>query len=386
MKTRFAVALLLLCLFFCGHAQAAETELDVELELAEQMESQLNALDLSDWESTLNALPAAFRELFSLQSIRSFILSFGSKSADYEGIVSYIKGLASVILGEVVGHIWMLPCVALLSGIAQSLINDNELKKLLALLCYGVCMVNLISLFSERIAETEKVITSLASLSEISMPIAVTLLSAVGSTTTGNLLGPAMSFLSGAMLQAFRNVALPLVCLCGMIAILGHVTERRELSQMDGFLRSLCKWIMGLFSTLYVGVIAVSGIAGSGLDSLFLRTAKFTLDKSIPVVGSAVSGTVDIARSCAIVIKNGAGMAMVLLILGYVLLPILRLAVTGLLLRLSATLCAPLADRKLPGMLTACAELCNLLIAVMAVCALMLVITAAQIIGAGSNL
>lgn len=61
------------------------------------------------------------------------------------------------------------------------------------------------------------------------------------------------------------------------------------------------------------------GIGARSSDSVAVKTAKYAIDKGVPIVGGAVSGTVDTRAEGASLIKNSAGLAALVTLLLVVL-------------------------------------------------------------------
>ena len=80
-------------------------------------------------------------------------------------------------------------------------------------------------------------------------------------------------------------------------------------------------------------------------------------------------------------VKNAAGLAAILLTVSVALLPLLRLAVQMLLLRLAGALSEPIAGAQLPAMYAAAADMFSFLFAATLSVALMFLITVALLTG-----
>ena len=80
-------------------------------------------------------------------------------------------------------------------------------------------------------------------------------------------------------------------------------------------------------------------------DGVTMRTAKYAASSLVPMVGGMVSGTMDTMLGCALLVKNAAGLAAILLTMSVVLMPVLRLVAQMFLLRLASALAEPLPGR-----------------------------------------
>ncbi len=210
-----------------------------------------------------------------------------------------------------------------------------------------------------------------------------TLLAAVGSVSAGGMVQPLTAFMGQTVTAVFKNVVLPLILGAAVIAVAGSLTGKAKLAHLYAAVKSAVKWIIGVVFTVFLGLMSVQGISAAGVDSISMRTLKYTLDKGIPVVGGAVSGTFDTARSCAVLVKNAAGVTGILLGLGCIALPLVQIAGTSIALKLSAAICAPIADERMSRMIADIADVCNYLAATIVAAGLMFVIMLGLFIATG---
>lgn len=141
---------------------------------------------------------------------------------------------------------------------------------------------------------------------------------------------------------------------------------------------------MGLIFTLYIGITAITGLSISSTNGLSLRTAKFAVEKFVPIIGGAASGTIDTVLFCAQLVKNAAGVTAIIVSIGYAAVPLIELLGTMIVLRASAALCEPIADSRIVSMLKEVAESSKYLFAAMFGIILMFIITVGIIVGTGN--
>jgi len=382
-KKRVLFLLLLLCFSLSGLAFGAQE--DVPAEISELLEREFEALELSQWEQAFRELPGFFQKALGFPSLKSLFLGGNTDLLHYEVLGEGLKECLYTLLPELMEILWGIPAIAFACSLFSALVTKKELQELLQLFCGALALGRLLTLFGSLFREAEQVIENLSRLTEASIPLLSTLLTAVGGSVSGELIGRSMQFLGGSMLLVLRDWILPILSASAASGMLSVICSRPGLLYLHRFLRQLCRWVLGLSASLYVGAMSIHGLMGKSLDSLAFRTARFTLDHSLPVVGGAISGTADIAWTCAMLLKNGAGLCFTLLSLGYVFTPLLKAALSGLLLRLAAGLCALLGEESFPRLLQECAGLCELLCAVLFVSAFLLLLVAVQITGLGGG-
>ena len=219
---------------------------------------------------------------------------------------------------------------------------------------------------------------------QLSFPALLTLLTAAGGIASAGIFQPAMTILTGGVAFALQNLVLPVILMGGVMGMLNNLTGRVQLGQFFNLSKSVAKWMIGLISTLYFGVTALQGLTAGTFDGVSVRTAKFALDKMVPIVGGMVSGTVDTVLGCAVLVKNAAGVAAILIAFGVALVPLLRIGIGMLGFRLAAALTEPVADARIPKMLASFADVLTYLFAAAVSLSIMYMITVGLIMGAGN--
>ena len=82
-----------------------------------------------------------------------------------------------------------------------------------------------------------------------------------------------------------------------------------------------------------------------------MRTTRFVTDNAIPVVGKMFSDTVEIAAGYVVMIKHALGIYGVLIIVGMILAPVLKIGAIALIYKVSAAIVEPLGDSRTAGIL-----------------------------------
>ena len=122
-----------------------------------------------------------------------------------------------------------------------------------------------------------------------------------------------------------KNVVLPLIFFAAVLDIVSHLSDRFQVSQLSGLMKTVAMGLLGLFSTVFLGVLSIQGVAGALGDSLAIRTAKFATDAFIPVVGGMFSDALEAVVSSSLLIKNAVGITGALAILLMLALPLLKI-------------------------------------------------------------
>ncbi len=167
------------------------------------------------------------------------------------------------------------------------------------------------------------------------------------------------------------------------MTVLNGLTDGLKLERWIRLLHKTAKWLLGLLTAVYTASAAVCGVGASYADGVRLRTAKYAVDKLIPAVGGMVTGAADAVRSAALLLKNGAGTAALIILFGVLLRPALALFCGMLAFRITAAVSEPFADERIPKMLDGIADTVSLMFACAAASAAMFTVTVLMMISAG---
>lgn len=358
----------------------------LEEELADTVRSTLGEYDLSPWQQSYGSLPPQVRSLWGYESVQDLISSYALGEGELgEGLFKGLWEAAVSAIRQGIGSLGTIIGVALLIGLLDALLGEGQgsVKEIASFLCYGVCVAALSGVMTAQLSLAAGAVEDICGLLEMLSPLLVTLLAAVGATASAGMAQPLFIFLSGTVAKTVQGVLLPAVMSAGVLHIVGGLTGRKQMEHLAGTIKSFTKWMIGGITTVFLGSMALRGMSVGGVDSISFRTMKYALDKSLPLVGGVVAGSLDSVRGCTLLIKNAAGVAAVLIALGMVLTPLLRLAGMNLAFRITAALCAQISDERMPKMLNDLADICRYMFACVAAVALMYVLTMGLVMALG---
>ncbi len=347
--------------------------------------SGIGELDLGAWEALWEGFKGSASLGFS--GVRELISALASGAGDLSAasLLDAVKLLAIEAFRQSFASYAALIAVAVLAALMGVISKEKDgIGSAASFLCFGMGTALVAFNLTRTIALTAASIDALSMCIETVTPVMTAALAATGSAASSTLMQPLTAFLSLAVSGAFKSLVLPLVSAAGMAAMLGVLGENGSLEHMFGFFKSAVKWIVGAVFTVYFGVVSIQGITVARADSLAMRTARYALDKSVPIVGGAVSGTLDTLLASASIIKNAAGAAAVVTAVMAAASPLISIACSGLACRAVAALCEPLGDKRIPALLTRMAEVCTLLFATLIAVAAMFIITAGLTFAAGN--
>ena len=143
---------------------------------------------------------------------------------------------------------------------------------------------------------------------------------------TGGRAGGALSYqttLLGAsqlLTWLVGSVVFPLLMVSLAMGCTGAVAEGFCLENFSQTLYKAVLWLMGIFSTVFSGLLSLQQMVTAAGDSLSQRVIKFSLASGVPVVGGMLGEAYATVAGCAGLLRTAVG-AFGLLAVGLVILP-----------------------------------------------------------------
>ncbi len=343
-KKGFAAALMALLLMFVG-VQALAQE-GVQAAMAESMEEVLSWLDFSAVEELEVLIPGDEAPV----GIREAVADIASgKALSLEALLESVLGAFFAQLGRMKGTMLaiMLP-VLLMSLLTHTLGGaGGSLREMGTSACAILVFVPVVALVVGELEHTKQTIVQMTTRMDKLLPMLLTLLTALGGSASSAFLNPAVIAASGSMVFLAREVVLRLVmCTCAVTAV-NRLSGGAHLTRMAQLLRGAVCWLLGVSFTVFLGAMTLQGICSASIDGVAIRAAKYAVDNFVPIIGGMFSDTMDTLVGCTLIVKNALGVAAAIALLSALLSPLLGTAASIFMLKLSAALLEPVADRAI---------------------------------------
>ena len=160
---------------------------------------------------------------------------------------------------------------------------------------------------------------------------------------------PAVVAAASAMTTLLTEVTVPLATFSAVLVMLCHLGEGMKLQRLAAFVQSCATWTLGLCFTVFIGVLTTRAVTAAALDGVTLRTAKYAISHSIPIVGGLFADTVDTLVGSGMLVQSALGVTGLMLIAGYAMSPLCQTLAAAMLYRLASALLQPVSDGPLSG-------------------------------------
>ncbi len=345
-------------------------------ELSDNMNNQLENIDLGQLEDFLNSIQDKPAEFDFVNNI--YLMLNGEYTFSYDDLFTYIIDVFIIDLTDVMPILLGIIAIAILSGILNNL-KSNFLRKGTGDLIFFVCFLGVILLLGTQLIsfyiKTKNLIETLSKLNQIMSPIILTLMVASGGSVSASVYKPAVSFLSGGIINIFLSVVLPLVAISAIFTVVSNFSQTVKLNKLSDCASSVVKWIIGLSVTSFGLFLTVQGITSASFDGISIRATKYAISNSVPIIGGFLKDGFDLVVAGSVLIKNAIGVISVFALFYIVLSPVLLMAVYSILLKFVAGIIEPFSDSRIGGLCSCASKMLTYFTVAILMVGLMLFIT-----------
>ena len=360
----FASVLLLLC--FSGTPVAASAYTSEEQEaldrLEEEIEELLGSLDTDELQAYLDSF-----DEYRGKDVKEMLASLvtGDFALEYDSLFEAVLGLVWEEGRAMLPAFAVILAVAVLCGILNSAKNgflQGTMSDIIHFVAYVSIGAVILAVLTNVLQTGFSAIAQMQKQMQIVCPILLTLMAASGGAVSAGVFRPAVAFLSSGICELFTAVVLPTSVVVIALTFAGNLSPEVRCEKLGGLFKSVNKWLIGLTLGLFTLFLTVQGIASAQYDGISLRTIKYLVSGSVPIVGGFLSGGVDLVLAGSSLIKSALGSFSVFLLFATILRPVLLFAAFQLFLRLCAAATEPVGG-KISSFLSSLANDCGFFVA-----------------------
>ena len=326
----------------CGIAYA-----DTIDELTDTVDQTLEGLDFSDIDSVagdfIDSIYDKIQQIINGQfdSAESFWNIF------WELLGSSLSNVSAAVVS--VGIIMII--LGLVKNTSDGLIGKSTQT---VISFVGVCLIvsSIVSLLADVYVSVFALMDKLASLSQASFPIMLTLLVANGGNAVSTVCQPSMVIFSSFVIELVKNVILPFSVSSMIFVAVSSISRNIRLNKTASTIQSISTWLLGIVFMFFSAFTTVQGIGASTIDSVSFRAAKFAAKNYVPILGGYLAEGFDMVVASTTLVKNSFGIVCVLAIFLMIINPLSTILATNLSVQILTSVCEPIVDEKYITMLS----------------------------------
>lgn len=321
------------------------------MELENLINEQLSSMDLSQLQQLLGAVNEQ-GSLFHNMGLGDILTSLlkGETVFSWDEVLSALSSFffsqvqSSLTFAIEVFAVCIL--IGLLTNISSSF-SENASSKLGALVCSLIIIVLCMRDFMNVYNLCADSVTLMVRTMQVLLPIMIPLLIAMGGVTAGGILNPVIMGAITILSTVVLSCIMPAVFISCVFFLINSLSEKDYIRKLAKFLRGFAIFLMGLTVTVFSGLTSIQGIVAKTADGMLIKTAQYSIDNFIPIVGGFAADSVDLIMSCTGMIKNGVGVVGLLIIVTLMLIPLVKLLVVALIYKVLAIVMEPIGGKRM---------------------------------------
>lgn len=376
-----AVVVLLCLLGAAGNVEAAaETEQDIDAEMEETMEGYLDELDFSEIDKMLNGQEGTdeldFRELVERMLDGEEI----DKGWLFEKIFSAVFSEVREFRGTLIQIIILCIVFAILYNFAN-VFENPAVTDISFYMVYILLLVLLMKSFFVLRDVSVVAISRVMMFLKVVIPLFTASMVFSGQVTTAAGFYDLTFVLIYGMEWLMQRLLIPGIQIYVVLELMNHLTGEEMLSRMTSLIKSGILWAVKCLFTIVIGINVVQNLLTPVIDtfksSLIAKTAGM-----MPGLGTSINAVTEIMVGSGIIIKNGIGMAAIVVLLVLCAGPLIKVWVMTFLYKLLAAMMQPVSDKRMIGCIAGAGDGGNLLCKVVVTTTVLFLVTIAMVTAA----
>ena len=359
MKLRILCVIVLITMLFTPCFAYA----DVMSDLEDNVEEGLDNIDFSQVDEVSGSFFGSV-----VEKVKSIINGeFDSAESFWQVVGSLFGEGIKDLLPELIAIFVVLVILGLIRKTSGGLISEST-DNVVSFVGVTVVLMSVLSMIVDCYRQVYQMLANVSALTEVSMPILLTLLIANGGNMVSSVCQPSMVVFSSGVIEIIKSVVLPLSIFALVFSVVSNISSNVRVSKASSFLNNVSNWVLGIVFMLFSAFTSVQGISAASVDGVSYRAAKFATKSYIPILGGYLADGFDIVVASTSLIKNAFGAVTMLTLLFTIIKPLVAILCVNLGLQAVAALSEPIVDDKyvkiLSGMSKTLTFLAVLIIAV----------------------
>lgn len=272
---------------------------------------------------------------------------------------------------------------AILNNLQASFLSES-VGEIAFYACYIVVVSILIISLNSALRMGQEMIDSMVTFMQASIPVLITLLMSGGNIVSGGVFQPVLIMIVEVSATIMKNVFIPIVFLSTVLSIVNNISEKIQVSKLAAFLKQISGWALGLILTIFIAIVGIQGSMGAVVDGVASKTAKFAIGAFIPIAGKYLADAADAVIGCTLLIKNAAGIAVMLGIITICIVPLLKILAIIVLYKLTCAIVEPISEKRITNCINEVANSMIFILGIAASVVFMFLISVTAIISAGN--
>lgn len=372
------------CLYTVAYADDTDTSASVSESSSEIRDAILSTFDYGEIDNSLKELFPDAQVKF--EDVLSEILS-GDLKHSFRLLGTFAKEQCVYLLQmekRTLIYIVMIAMIAAVMNQFTGILQNRQVAGIGFYIIYLMLIALTITAFDVVLSKVEAGILAVTGFMSVFCPVYFLAVAVAKGSVTSVAFYNLMLFLIYGVELIIGKILLPVVRVYMMIRVLNFLTPEEMFEKFSELLALIVKWTLRTALACVIGVNLIQGMISPAIDTV-RRSAVTKGAEVIPGVGNLLGGMTEVAIGTAVLVKNGIGMAGALICIALCTLPLIQIAATELLYKMTAVMIQPVSDDRVIGCVEAVAEGCGLLLQMVFTVGLLFLLTIAIVAALTGN-
>lgn len=318
-------------------------------------------------------------------SVKDIVYKFvrGESVVEYQTVFKYVGSLLFAEVKSRLPALLSLLSVLLLCSLLGCLNTErlgSGVGEIVHFVGYAVIVITVTALCYSLVSSALSAVNKVSSVVHAVFPALLALMISTGATAQAALYSPTALFIDGFTTIFIKNFTFPCVLAMLALSVVSNITKTVKLKGFIDFLSGIMKWGIGLAATVFSLFLTVKGISGGLADGVTVRTLKYALNSSVPLVGGILSGGADVVVAAASLVRGALGLTTLVIVFGVVLMPVIKIAALTLALRVVNAVAQPFSSDRVYSFINSAVSVLHHALAGLLLATLMYVVTIIMIV------
>ena len=385
------MALIIVALIFFGDsytvfADGENGKNDAQSEAIASLEDNISqiteSVDFGEMEKFIDDISGFTDEKLSVKDI---VYKFvrGESVVEYQTVFKYVGSLLFAEVKSRLPALLSLLSVLLLCSLLGCLNTErlgSGVGEIVHFVGYAAIVITVTALCYSLVSSALSAVDKVSSVVQAVFPALLALMISTGATAQAALYSPTALFIDGFTTIFIKNFTFPCVLAMLALSVVSNITKTVKLKGFIDFLSGIMKWGIGLAATVFSLFLTVKGISGGLADGVTVRTLKYALNSSVPLVGGILSGGADVVVAAASLVRGALGLTTLVIVFGVVLMPVIKIAALTLALRVVNAVAQPFSSDRVYSFINSAVSVLHHALAGLLLATLMYVVTIIMIV------
>lgn len=369
--------------FFCGNSKLAYCKDNTNEIYSDEINTDLD--ELYDYISTMKSNFELINDLDPVSYVKNYI-STGKGNLSFSKICDAILSLLFKEVKTVLSMCITIVVIGIICSLIkniQSAFSSDSISEIAFYACYALMIIVLTRTFIISLDLAKDIIMEISNFMSKLLPILIVMLGVAGGFTESAIMDPIVLGTTIIIPKIYLNIILPLILITFVLQFTNNISSEPKISNLCSLVKSSVLWIQGLILTVYIGLLTVRGITASTIDAVTLKTAKFTIDNFIPIVGKTFSDAITSVAGYSLIIKNAIGSVGLIILILIIIYPIIKIFLSSIILKISSSLLEAVADKRITKAVFSAGDSLILILSSVLCVSLMFFVLIAMMVSAG---